>query len=80
MLELSSDSIVLPYGFFHRKSKHIGYANIRAITEEKRYGQTVLIIHASTDYGKIAASLLSDTETYTAVKNFLFTKANLPMK
>src|SRR6266478_7929080 len=71
MLEVGTDRIVLPYGFFHKKTKQIDYANIYAIHEERYRGQTVLIVHAQTDFGKITASLLPNMAAYTAIKNFL---------
>jgi hypothetical protein len=80
ILELGKEALILPYGFLHKKTKKIGYADIRAVHEEKAHGQRVLVLHASRDYGRITASLLPDEDAYASVKRFLSGKANLEDK
>ena len=76
ILELGNDGVILPHGFLHRKTKAIVYGDIRAVREERSRGQRVLILHTSTDFGRITASLLPDDDAYATVKKLLFKKAN----
>ena len=76
-LEIGQDGIVLPYGFLRRKSERVIYRDIRAVHEERVRGRTFLVLHATTDSGRIAASLLPNEDAYTVVTSILFGKPNL---
>ena len=76
-LEIGPDGIVLPYGFLHPKRKRIIYMDIRVIHEERVRGWIFLVLHATTDFGRIAASLLPDEDAYTVVTSIVFGRPNL---
>lgn len=75
MLELQHDRLVLPSGFLHRKRTTILYADLREVFEEKFQGRTALIVHGTTDAGRINAALLPNNQAYQVVKAFLYDQA-----
>ncbi len=76
VLELTTDSLLLPYGFLQKKTSRIAYADIQRVEEIQISGQTFLYVTAGGLRFTITASLLPDKDSYTAISNFLRSQVN----
>ena len=71
VLELGTDALFLPHGFFQRQTSRIAYADIQNVSEVQVSGQTFLYVTAGGRRYTITASLFPDLETYSDVRAFL---------
>lgn len=71
VLELGTESLILPYGFMQRKTSIIAYADIEKVSEVEVSGQKFLYVHAKGLKYTVNASLFPNKETYAEVKSFL---------
>ncbi len=71
VLEFTTDSLLLPYGFLQTKTSRIAYADIQRVEEIEISGQTFLYVTAAGLRYTVAASLLPDKDSYTAIRTFL---------
>jgi len=75
VLELGTDALYLPYGYFQRKTSRIAYTDIERVSEVRVSGQTFLYVTATGLRYTITATLFPDPETYTEVRDFLISHA-----
>jgi hypothetical protein len=74
-LELGTEALRLPHGFLQTKTALIPYAEIDGVSETEVNGQTLLHVAANGRRLTVAASLFQDTDSYLAVRDFLFSQA-----
>jgi hypothetical protein len=75
VLVFETDAFLLPHGFLQTHISRISYTDIQDVSEVQVSRQTFLYITA---YGRrftITASLLPDTSSYVAIKDFLLSNA-----
>lgn len=71
ILELGTESLLLPSGFMQRKLSTITYEDIEKVSEVEVSGQRFLYVNAKGIRYTITASLFPDKKIYEEVKNFL---------
>lgn len=71
VLELGTDAMNVPGGFFQRRLSRVAYADIQDVSEVKISGQTILYVVAGGRRVAVAASLFADRASYAAVREFL---------
>lgn len=75
VLELGTDALFLPHGRLQRKTSRIAYADIQSVSEVRVSGQTFLYVTAGGLRYTITASLFPNSESYTALRDFLLSHA-----
>jgi len=75
VLELGTEALLLPHGHFQKRTSRIAYSDIEAVSEVQVSGQKFLYVTAGGLRFTITASLLPDTDTYVAVRDFLVSGA-----
>ncbi len=75
VLEVGTDALSLPHGRFQRQTSRIAYADIQSVSEVEVSGQRFLYVTAGGLRYTITASLFPDTDSYTAIRDFLISHA-----
>jgi hypothetical protein len=75
MIEIGTDALLFPRGWFRTQTTQIVYSDIQSVAEVQASGQRFLNVIAGGRKFTMTASLFSDAESYCAVKDFLLSHA-----
>jgi hypothetical protein len=71
ILEVGTDSLLLPFGWFRTRTSRIPYSEIQSVSEVVISGQRYFYVTAGGLRYTINASLFPDDDSYFAVRDFL---------